>query len=151
MADGASRGIVVGTDGSAEAERALERAAKLAASSGAPLYIVTAYSDDWPLKERLGDSARVDPVDLGRVAEGVLARSAEHVRRHGVEAEVIARHGDAAGALIDVAAEKGADLLVVGSRGLNAVDRFLLGSVSQKVSQHAKCTVMIVRDDGHDG
>jgi nucleotide-binding universal stress UspA family protein len=147
MVEGALGAIVVGTDGSAEAERALERAANLASGSGAPLYIVTAYSDDWPLKERLGDSARVDPVDLGRVAEEVLARAAAHASRHGVEAEVIARQGDAAGVLIDVADEKGADLLVVGSRGLNAVDRFLLGSVSQKVSQHAKCTVMIVRGD----
>ena len=147
MAEGAFSAIVVGTDGSAEAERALERAAKLAASSGAPLYIVTAYASDWPLKERLGNSARVDPIDLGRVAEEVLARSAAHARRHGVEPEVIARQGDAAAVLIDVAEEKSADLLVVGSRGLSAVDRFLLGSVSQKVSQHAPCTVMVVRDD----
>lgn len=54
----------------------------------------------------------------------------------------------AAEALIEVAEDTGADLIVVGSRGLNAAERFLLGSVSQKVAQHAPCTVMVVCGDG---
>ena len=148
MADEAFTAVVVGTDGSEPAERAVERAAKLAAGSGAALHIVTAYPSGWPLKERLGGSARVDPVELRSVAEHVLARAAAHVRRHDVEAQLHAREGDPAEVLIQVAEESGADLIVVGSRGLTAAERFLLGSVSHKVSQHAPCTVMVVRDEG---
>lgn len=139
--------VVVGTDGSALAERALERASKLAAASGAQLHIVAAYHDSWPFKERLGSSAKVDFVDLRRVAEEVLARAAAHARQHGVEPAVEAHEGDAAEVLLRVAEERGADLIVVGSRGLSAAERFLLGSVSHKVAQHAKSTVMIVRGD----
>jgi universal stress protein family protein len=54
------------------------------------------------------------------------------------------REDDAAEALIELAEEQNGDLIVVGSRGLSAVERFLLGSVSQKVSQHAPTTVMVM-------
>ena len=145
MAGPAFSTVVVGTDGSAGAERALERAARLAASDGARLHVVTAYHDGGPFKERLGDSARVDPIDVVRVAEEVLARAAAHARRHGVEPELHAREGDPAEALIEVAEEQDADLIVVGSRGLTGIKRYLLGSVSSKVSEHAPCSVMIVR------
>jgi nucleotide-binding universal stress UspA family protein len=49
--------------------------------------------------------------------------------------------------ILDVAQEQNADLIVVGARGLNAFERFLLGSVSSKLSHHAPCTLMIVRED----
>ncbi len=146
MSDGAFRAIVVGTDGSTTAERAVDRAAELAATSGAPLHIVAAVPDRWPFKERLGNTAKVAEIDLGQVAEDVLARAFAHARDRGVQAERHARGGDAAEAIIQVAEEKGADLIVVGSRGLTGAQRFVMGSVSQKVSQHAPCTVMVVRD-----
>lgn len=139
--------VVVGTDGSPLADHALDRAAKLAGASGARLHIVAAYHDSGPFRERLGSSAKVDLVDLRRVAEEVLARAAAHAGRHGVEAAVEAHEGDAAEVLLRVAEERGADLIVVGSRGLSAAQRFLLGSVSHKVAHHAKSTVMIVRRD----
>ena len=148
MAGPAFSTVVVGTDGSTGAERALERAARLAGSSGARLHVVSAFHDGGPFKERLGDSARVDPIDVVRVAEEVLARAAAHARRHGVEPELHAREGDPAEALIEVAEEQDADLIVVGSRGWSAVRRFLLGSVSHKVAHHAPCTVMVVRERG---
>jgi nucleotide-binding universal stress UspA family protein len=63
----------------------------------------------------------------------------------GVELETYAREGDPAEVIIQVANEQQADLIVVGSRGLTGIQRFLLGSVSSKVSHHAPCSVMIVR------
>jgi len=60
--------------------------------------------------------------------------------------ETVARHGDPAEVLADVAEEEGARLIVVGDRGLTGVKRFLLGSVSHKLSHHAPCSVLIVRD-----
>ena len=58
-----------------------------------------------------------------------------------------AHEGDPAEAILDTASEQNADLVVVGDRGLSGVQRFLLGSVSRKVSEHAACNVMIVRAD----
>ena len=151
MTDDGFHAVVVGTDGSAGAERALERGAQLAATSGAPLHVVTAYPEGSPLREQMGSTARVERIDLRRVAEDVLARSAARVQRYGVEVELHAREGDPAETLIKVAEEKGADLIVVGSRGLTTTERFLLGSVSHKVSQHAPCTVMVVRGNRGPG
>ena len=59
--------------------------------------------------------------------------------------ETIAREGDPADAILDVAEEKSADLIVVGNKGMTGAKRFLLGSVPNKVSHHAPCSVMIIR------
>jgi nucleotide-binding universal stress UspA family protein len=59
--------------------------------------------------------------------------------------ETFARQGDAADAIIDVAEEQRTDLIVVGNRGMTGAKRFLLGSVPNKVSHHAPCSVLIVR------
>src|SRR4051812_35711223 len=126
MAASMFHAIVVGTDGSAPAERALERAATIAAESGAPLHVVTAFQDGGLLRERLGTSARSDSVDLRMVAETVLERAANHVRRHGVEPKLHDCAGAPAEALLKVADDVGADLIVVGSRGLSRAERFLM-------------------------
>ena len=65
-------------------------------------------------------------------------------RRRG-EVETFARQGDAADAILDVAEEQRSDLIVVGNRGMTGAKRFLLGSVPNKVSHHAPCSVLIVR------
>jgi nucleotide-binding universal stress UspA family protein len=61
------------------------------------------------------------------------------------EVETFARVGDAADAILDVAEEHAADLIVVGHKGMTGATRFLLGSVPNKVSHHAPCSVLIVR------
>jgi nucleotide-binding universal stress UspA family protein len=61
------------------------------------------------------------------------------------QVETFARVGDAADAILDVAEEQGADLIVVGNKGMTGATRFLLGSVPNKVSHHAPCSVLIVR------
>ena len=61
------------------------------------------------------------------------------------DVETFARQGDAADAILDVAEEQRADLIVVGNRGMTGAKRFLLGSVPNKVSHHAPCSVLIVR------
>ena len=63
----------------------------------------------------------------------------------GVEISVHARQGDPADAIIDVAEEVGADLIVVGNKGMTGARRFLLGSVPNKISHHAPCAVLIIR------
>jgi nucleotide-binding universal stress UspA family protein/GNAT superfamily N-acetyltransferase len=125
------RTIVVGADGSETSAKALAVALRLAAVLGAALHVVSAYG------------ALQAPSD----AEAVLAAATRAVHAEGLEAVTHARRDDPAEALIAVAEEQDADLLVVGSRDIRRASRFLLGSVPNKVSHHARWSVLIVRTD----
>lgn len=138
------RSIVVGTDGSETAEGAVREATELAKLSGARLHVVTAYPGT-QYRERLGSTARRDPVDLREVAEAVTQRAAQRIVSEGLDVDTHARAGDPAEVLIDVAEETAANLIVVGSKGMRGAARFLLGSVPGKVSHHARASVLIVR------
>jgi nucleotide-binding universal stress UspA family protein len=74
-----------------------------------------------------------------------LKEAAEELQEKGVEVETYAREGDPADAILDVAEEENADLIVVGNKGMTGARRFLLGSVPNKVSHHAPSSVMIIR------
>ena len=140
--------ILVGTDGSEAAGVAVSRAVAMAAALGARLQIVSAYE---PVPERRLRIQRVQvPSDVQvNMREEVLALLEEarsHARDAGVGwVETFARLGDAADAILDVAEEQGSDLIVVGNKGMTGATRFLLGSVPNKVSHHAPCSVLIVR------
>jgi nucleotide-binding universal stress UspA family protein len=120
--------IVVGTDGSETAREAVRQAVELAARLGARLEIVSAWTID----------ARED-------VDATLREAATVAAAAGVPAETHARQGDAADAILDVAEERGAALVVVGNRGRTGARRFLLGSVPNRVSHHAPCSVLIIR------
>jgi nucleotide-binding universal stress UspA family protein len=76
----------------------------------------------------------------------MLEQSRQEAIGAGVEdVETTARQGDAADAIIDIAEESRADLIVVGNKGMTGAKRFLLGSVPNKVSHHAPCSVLVVR------
>jgi nucleotide-binding universal stress UspA family protein len=142
--------ILVGTDGSDTAGVAVGHAIELARALGARLQIVSAYE---AIPERRLAPARVPvPSDVQwtfHPREDVLAllESAEQAAQAaGVErVETFARVGDAADAILDVAEEQKSDLIVVGHKGMTGATRFLLGSVPNKVSHHAPCSVLIVR------
>ena len=141
--------IVVGTDGSDTAHVAVDAAIELARLSGARLELVSAYE---PVPaQRLRAEARQVPADLQWMVnpredvDATLAEAAERVAEAGVEARSWAREGDPADAILDVAEELAADLIVVGNKGMTGAKRFLLGSVPNKVSHHAPCSVMIIR------
>ncbi len=143
------RSIVVGTDGSETAREAVGAAVELAKLTGAKLELVSAYE---PVSgQRLRDEARQVPPDLQWMVnpredvDATLADAAERVGEAGVESRTYAREGDPADAILDVAEELGSDLIVVGNKGMTGAKRFLLGSVPNKVSHHAPCSVMIVR------
>ena len=138
--------IVVGTDGSDTAAQALHQAGDLAKSTGAKLHIVSAYEPasgariggETPERSSwmVGPDVQVD---------SVLDNAAGAMHAQGIEAECHARKGDPANALLDVAAEHDADMIVVGNKGMTGAKRFLLGSVPDKISHHAPCSVLIVR------
>ena len=142
-----ARSIVVGTDGSEPADEAVRQATDIASREGAQLHLVTAYPDPQILRERTTGTGggAYTIIDLRDVAESLVQRAARDALRKSVEVETHVREGQPAEVIIDVANQEQADLIVVGSRGLTGIKRYLLGSVSSKVSEHAPCSVMIVR------
>ncbi len=142
--------ILVGTDGSDTATTAVRYAIDLARELGARLQIVSAYE---PVPaERLVKEGLETPKDLEWTVnprEDVLAMledASNEAQGVGVaEVQTFARQGDAADAILDVAEEQRTDLIVVGNKGMTGAKRFLLGSVPNKVSHHAPCSVLIVR------
>jgi nucleotide-binding universal stress UspA family protein len=140
--------IVVGTDGSDSADRALDEAIAIAQRDGATLHVVAAFPDPAIIRERITSGATAARVNLSQVADSVLNRAAIHAEEKGVHAETHSREADPAEAILDVAESVDADLIVVGSRGLSGFKKYLLGSVSAEVASHARCNVMIVRPEG---
>jgi nucleotide-binding universal stress UspA family protein len=138
--------IVVGTDGSPGAEAAVQKAIELTKGSGATVHLVCAYPGKSTL-ERLGLTAKTDPVDLRGVAADVLARDARRFEEAGFDVERHAREGDAAHTLVDVAKEQNASLIVIGAHGNSGLKPFSLGSVSAKISHHAPTSLLIVREN----
>ena len=143
------RSIVVGTDGSETAGKAVQEAIELAKAVGASIELVSAYE---PVPTaRLREEQRDTPQDLQWMVnpreevDATLSDAADSVREAGIDVNVYAREGDPADAILDVAEEKGADLIVVGNKGMTGAKRFLLGSVPNKVSHHAPCSVLIIR------
>jgi len=141
--------IVVGTDGSDTATEAVRQAIVLAKPLGASLQIVSAYE---PVSDtRLREEAQQAPQDLQWMVnpredvEATLRDAAELAHEAGVRTETFARQGDPADAILDVAEENHSDLIVVGNKGMTGAKRFLLGSVPNKVSHHAPCSVLIIR------
>jgi nucleotide-binding universal stress UspA family protein len=143
------RQIVVGTDGSETAAKAVQQAAELAASVGATLLVVSAFE---PISgSRLREEAQQVPDDVRWMVnpredvDATLQSAATLAEEKGAASRTFARQGDPADAILDVAEEQGADLIVVGNKGMTGAKRFLLGSVPNKVSHHAPCSVLIVR------
>jgi len=136
------RPIVVGVDGSAASDAALDWAMEEAASDDRPLRLVTAYSFS------MADTAPVaTPIweDLQRAAETTVAAAAARVRAKAPTVEVITdvRRGAASAAILDAA--KDAVVVVVGSRGHRPLREALLGSTARQVATHAPCPTVVVR------
>jgi nucleotide-binding universal stress UspA family protein len=142
--------ILAGIDGSEVADAAIDHAIELAHGLQARLLIVSAYEpvSDLRSRERLLELPADQQLTINprEKALALLNRAAERARRAGVlEIEAHPREGDAADAILDVAEEHGCDLIVVGHRGMTGAKRFLLGSVPNKISHHAPCSVLIIR------
>lgn len=140
--------IVVGTDGSDSATKAVDQAIELAAAVGAELELVNAFEVPSPGKLERMRAEIPDPdfafaADPANQSEILLSRVAEKAKASGVNTRTWSQGGDPASFIIDVAADTGADLIVVGNRGMTGAARFLLGSVPNKISHHAPCSVLI--------
>jgi nucleotide-binding universal stress UspA family protein len=144
--------VLVGTDGSESSFRAVDRAASVAADSGATLLLLTAYRPMNPrevqdARQALGDEAY--KVSGSTPAEDVLRDAADRAKGLGVtDVETLAVEGDPVDALIQMVDTRKVDLLVVGNRGLNSLAGRLLGSVPANITHKANCDVLIVHTTG---
>jgi nucleotide-binding universal stress UspA family protein len=141
--------IVVGTDGSETATSAVETAVELAKISKAKLEIVSAYE---PIpQQRLREEGEGISGDVAYAVNPredvqlVLDKAAAVAKKAKVDVVTHPREGDPADAILDVAEENDADLVMVGNKGMTGARRFLLGSVPNKISHHAPCDVWIVK------
>ena len=141
--------IVVGTDGSPTATEAVRQTIDIAKAVGATLELVSAYA---PVSEQqLRQERRDAPADVQwaispkQEVEASLEDAADLARAAGVTVNTHALQADPSDAILDAAEELGADLIVVGNKGMTGAKRFLLGSVPNKISHHAPCSVLIIR------
>jgi nucleotide-binding universal stress UspA family protein len=141
--------IVVGTDGSDTAKEAVKTAVELAKLSDAKLEIVSAYE---PVPQsRLREEGEGISGDVSHAVgpredvQFVLDQAAGIAKQEKVDVVTHPREGDPADAILDVAEENNADLVLVGNKGMTGARRFLLGSVPNKISHHAPCDVWIVK------
>jgi len=141
--------IVVGTDGSDTAGEAVRQAVELARATGAKLDVVSAYE---PVpRSRLREESGEVPGDIAYAVgpredvNVILEGAAGPAKAAGVDVTTHAREGDPADAILDLAEETKATLIVVGNKGMTGARRFLLGSVPNKISHHAPCSVYIAR------
>lgn len=144
----AYRKVVVGTDGSESSYRAVERAAALAAGESATLVIACAYVPADPRSvthaaDQLGDDAYQIRGD--NPAEEIVRTARERAGAAGASSvETRTVKGAPVESLISLANDVGADLLVVGNKGLNSLTGRLLGSVPADAARRAVCDVLIV-------
>jgi nucleotide-binding universal stress UspA family protein len=141
--------IVVGTDGSDTAEEAVSQAIDLAKLTGATLSLVSAFA---PVsKRRIQGEQEGVPSDIANQigpredVNLVLDAAAAQAKAAGVDVQTHPIEGDPAEAILSVAEEIKADLIVVGNKGMTGARRYILGSVPNNVSHHAPCSVIIVR------
>lgn len=132
--------LVVGYDGSEPGRRALERAAAMAGDGDEVVVVAAAEVHARTGITEIG--AHLDPSEIER-RRADLEEAKTLLSRRGIDARTVEAQGDPGAVIVDAA--KDADLVVVGSRGLNPLQRMLLGSVSSKVVDRAHCDVLVVR------
>jgi nucleotide-binding universal stress UspA family protein len=143
--------VLVGYDGSDDARRAVEAAAGVVADDGI-VHVLVAYKAPPP-----GQSTRVvkelppefrDSFDVLAAPESTLTEAEGLLRRHGVAHVGHLAETHPADAILEMAEKVGADLIVVGSRGLGRAARLVRGSVSTRVASHARTSVLVVHSNG---
>jgi nucleotide-binding universal stress UspA family protein len=142
-----SDSIVVGTDGSNTAKRAVEEAVRLAKALGGEVHIVTAFEPMRGVAAAGASGFVVAPLeDEEELIAATLAEAQAAVGDQGVPVQTHAVRGRPADALVAIADETGATLIVVGNQGMHGAKR-VLGSVPNTVSHRARCNVLIVSTD----
>jgi nucleotide-binding universal stress UspA family protein len=143
--------ILVATDGSDHAQKALDIACDLAEKYGSSMIVLSVYRHHSLLgttHSLVGGATELEPPDvtLGKLAREIVDKAVKHVRERGIkQVEGLARRGPPSRTIVQIAKERGVDVIAMGSRGLGDAEGLLLGSVSHKVSSLAECTCITVK------
>lgn len=143
--------ILLATDGSEEADLAAKAAADLAGEPGSELHVV-AVGPEYPLYMLPDNTGRFQEVfeEGKRQTREVLDEQVRKIEASGARVEKAhQRSGRPDREILALADELGADMVVVGSRGLGGLRRALMGSVSTSVVRHAHCPVLVIREKEH--
>jgi nucleotide-binding universal stress UspA family protein len=140
--------ILVAVDGSETSKRAFEYASFLAEKCNTSLLIVNIPD----IFERVGSSSKkleeiAKKIEKGEIGNKAMLKKFEsQAKEYGIkDVYTIKQRGNVAEEILKIADKEKVDMIVLGSRGLSTAKVFLLGSVSHKVVQHAKCPVTVVR------
>ena len=137
--------IVVGTDGSATAKRAVAEAARLAKALDAQLHVVSAYGLQ-EVRVAATSGFVMPPMIDDEWVSATLSEAVDGVGESEVEVTTHAVRAEPADALLEVAEQVGASMIVVGNQGMHGAKR-VLGSIPNSVSHRASCNVLIVSTD----
>ena len=140
--------IIVATDGSGDAVRAAEAASKIADCCGSRVTLLSVYSPPVITAPEI-NLYDLEADAMREMQDNVLVRTAQPFLKRSLTYETRTEVGNPAAAIMNVADEIKADLIVLGSHGVGGLRRFLLGSVSDRVGHYAHCTVLIVKQDNH--
>lgn len=134
--------LLVPVDGSKSSDQAVRYACNVSEKYGSEMTLLCVI----PPPIILGvEAGIIDYRPLEESGRKVLENTKNIVESSGVKASTRLETGQVADTIINIAKEEGSDLIIIGSRGLSGAKRFLLGSVSNSVSHHAPCPVLIVR------
>ena len=149
------RKILVPIDGSKHSLHAFEKAVQIALKFDGELTLLHVYSEIYPLAQAsfiMGETEVLAPelvAQFGEVARKagaqILESGKKKAKAKGVQAETLLREGNTVEEILKTAEEGGFDLIVIGARGLSRVKRIFLGSVSQRVTTHAPCPVLVTK------
>jgi nucleotide-binding universal stress UspA family protein len=136
--------VAVGTDGSDTAREAVRMAAELAGRFGAELVLVSAFSDSdrTPVDRRAGDAELQWAFSSSARLREMLSRTEDELRLEGIRCRTLVDEGDPGAVLVQLAGDCGADVLVIGNKGMH---RRVLGSVPNTITHQAPCTVLVVK------
>ena len=133
--------LLVAYDDTESSKRALERAVELATTFGAKVTVTSVV----PLVHTtVRGSGPIDPADTPQMHREELERAHAHLVEQGLDADLVAASGDPAGAIVKIADDVAADLVIVGTREPKLVDRILHQSVSQQVARQVHRDLLIV-------
>jgi len=136
--------ILVAHDGSEQADKALERAVNLALLAKGSVVVLSVVPDLCMMEISDDDCKRMYKI-MTEESEKKLNAMKDDLSKKGVEMEAEVKFGNAAEIIVKTCNDRKVDMVVIGSHGRHGAKKFLLGSVSAKVVDHASCDVLVVK------
>jgi nucleotide-binding universal stress UspA family protein len=138
--------IMIATDGSKQVEKAIEAGIELAKLTGAKLYAVYVIAPASNSPRDLGWEKSLREF-LEAEAKKAISYVEETGKASGIKVEPVTLQGHPADKILEFAEQEGMDLIVMGTLGRTGLNRFLLGSVAEKVIRHSKIPVMVIKGE----